>query len=476
LRVCPPSTSAPDISRVFHEQLLDSMRASVIFVDRGLTILKWSRECEALTGLVASSVEGIRWDPGLIQLRDENYSLIPTENCPVINTIQRGSGQHLRLVVTNAQGEKVSVDAQVAPVCGADGCITGATLLMFDASSQVDLERQVECLYEKASQDGLTKIANRAELDRQHEALVRTHHERETSYSMIICDLDHFKHVNDTYGHQTGDEALVTFAALLKRFCRAGDLVARYGGEEFVLLCANCDNATATVRAEAVREAWAAKPQPMLNGKCLTCSFGVTELQAGDTAETMLRRADRALLQAKDSGRNTVVQLGCGRSGAAVPQKRRKGWLRWLQRKPTDKLLQRSLITASPLKVTVEKLRGFVADHAAEILEMEDTRLTLQVEGLPPELSRRSTDRPTPYLIELQFQEIQVPSERREEASDTRTLFQVAIRPKRERDRRRDDSDERVRQLLGSLKAYLMAQDYVSPDADGQQNTSAPPP
>ena len=312
-RASPSRPQTPDVSGVFHEQLLDSLHASVVFVDSGLTILKWSRECEALTGLVASSVEGLRWDPGLIQLRDANFSLLAADSCPVINAMQRGSEQRVRLVVTNAQGEKVSVDAHVAPVRGADGRIVGATLLMFDASSQMDLERQVECLHEKASQDGLTKIANRAEFDRRHEALVRTHHERETSYSLIICDLDHFKRVNDTYGHPTGDEALVTFAALLKRFCRTGDLVARYGGEEFVVLCADCDHKTATARADAIREAWAAKPHPLLSGKCLTCSFGVTELQTGDTAETMLRRADRALLQAKDNGRNSVVSLGGGR-------------------------------------------------------------------------------------------------------------------------------------------------------------------
>ena len=75
-------TAAPDVSRLFHEQLLDNMHASVIFVDRDLTILKWSRDCEALTGLVASGVEGIRWDPSLIQMRDENYTLIPDRALP----------------------------------------------------------------------------------------------------------------------------------------------------------------------------------------------------------------------------------------------------------------------------------------------------------------------------------------------------------------------------------------------------------
>jgi len=114
-----------------------------------------------------------------------------------------------------------------------------------------------------------------------------------------MCDLDRFKLVNDTYGHQAGDEAIKCLASLLKSCCRPGDLVARYGGEEFVLLSADCDNAAAARRAEQIRKALSQIPQPKMDGRSVTVSFGVTEIQPGDTPETMLRRADRALLMAK---------------------------------------------------------------------------------------------------------------------------------------------------------------------------------
>ena len=174
-----------------------------------------------------------------------------------------------------------------------------------------------------------------------------------------MCDLDHFKSVNDTYGHQAGDEAIKSLAALLKGACRPGDLVARYGGEEFVMLCADCDNAAAARRAEQVRMALAQMPQPKLNGRPITVSFGVTEIQPGDTAETMLRRADRALLMAKAKGRNTVVQLG---TGGVRPQATKPSAAARRRRSPAQ-LIEQTLWTPVPLQMAIEKLRGFVADH-----------------------------------------------------------------------------------------------------------------
>ena len=139
-----------------------------------------------------------------------------------------------------------------------------------------------------------------------------------------MCDIDHFKSINDNYGHQAGDDVLRNFAQLLKSECRPGDLVSRYGGEEFVVLCADCNNAAAARRADELRKMISELAQPALNGKEITVSFGVTEIQAGDTPDSMLRRADRALLEAKRLGRNMVVQLGNGMSDEleSAPQAR----------------------------------------------------------------------------------------------------------------------------------------------------------
>ena len=444
---------SPVFGSLFHEHLLDTMHDGVVFVDAGLRILKWNRAIQFLTGISSAKMEQQLWDPAVLQWRDEHFKLITADRCPVIQAIRNGARSHKRILVSDGKCEKISIDACVSPVLGADGAICGATLLLQDASSRVSLEERLETLNERASQDGLTGVANRAEFDRAHQRWVALHLERGLPYSLVICDLDFFKRTNDTYGHQAGDEALIAFATLLRKYCRAGDMVARYGGEEFVMLCWDCDAAAAAGRAETIREAWSRQPHPMLNGKCLTASFGVTELQAGDTGETMLRRADGALLQAKSEGRNTVVQLGGPRNDPRDKELKRRHWLSWWRSSPGQPLLQRRVVTVVPLQVAAEKLRGFVADHGAEIIELKANHVMLEIAGQDLPTTRRKHDRPTPFLVELDLEEIPSDGDARSAGTELRTAVQVTVRPKRQRDRRRHEADERARHLFVSLKS-----------------------
>lgn len=454
----PLSSSAGTIEMLFHRKLLESMHDAVIFVDGSLRVVLWNRAAERLTGIPTASIEHKLWSPTLVSLRDEQQKLILDADCPVIQAIKSGVQTLRRLSVTGRGGQRVEVDAHLVPVHAKSGVSHGAALLMHDASSQITLEQRVQTLHEKATRDPLTQVANRAEFDRIHASCVESHLERQLPCSLVICDIDHFKRINDTYGHQAGDEVLIAFAALLRRHCRSGDLVARYGGEEFVMLCADCDNATATRRAEELRAELAELPMQVLSGKSITSSFGVTEIQPGDSPETILRRADRALYQAKEAGRNMVVQLGSGIGGDQPPPKP-VGWFAWLRGAAPDHVLQRSLATSMPLNVVVQKMRGFVADHFAQIDAITESHVVLKVAGESSPLMRRNSDRPVPFIMEINFEELQAPGESRP-AAKLRTLAHVTIRPQRSRDRRRRDVLQRAQRLLASLRSYLVAQDY----------------
>lgn len=449
--------SAPHASAVFQDKLLESMHDAVIFVDDTLRITQWNRAAERLTGIASSSVQQKYWTPSLLGLKDERQKVVSEKDCPIAAAIRTGEESFRRFTLKARHDQMVQVDAHLVPVHGKRNAVHGAAMLLRDASQQVTLEQRLKSLHERATRDPLTRVANREEFDRTQEQFVITHLERRVPCSLIICDIDHFKKINDRYGHQAGDAVLIAFAALLKRFCRPGDLVARYGGEEFVLLCADCNNATATQRAEQIRQELESTPQHAIEGKNITSSFGVTELQDGDTSETMLRRADRALYQAKEHGRNRVVQLGAGISGAAEPQKK-TSWFSWFFATPTEQLLQRTLTTAVPLYIVVEKLKGFIADHDAEVVPVDDRRVALKIDVGGPSSLRRRGDREISFVIDLEFDEVKGTGQGKGQ-SLSRTLIHVAIRPQRSRDRRQRDVLDRARQLLGSLKSYLVAQE-----------------
>ena len=255
---CPAVPAQVEI--LFHRKLLESMHDAVVFVDGSLRIVLWNRAAERLTGIPAASIEHKHWSPTLVSLRDEQQKLIVDADCPVIQSIKSGVQTLRRLSVTGRSGQRVDVDAHLVPVHAKNGVSHGAALLMHDASSQITLEQRVQTLHEKATRDPLTQVANRAEFDRIHASCVESHLERRLPCSLVICDIDHFKRINDNFGHQAGDEVLIAFAALLRRHCRSGDLVARYGGEEFVMLCADCDNSTATAGPRSCAPSWPSCP------------------------------------------------------------------------------------------------------------------------------------------------------------------------------------------------------------------------
>jgi diguanylate cyclase (GGDEF)-like protein/PAS domain S-box-containing protein len=451
---------------IFEKKLIDNMHDGVVFVDSNATILLWNTGVERLTGVSSAAACGRTFIPNLMDMRNNREQPIANEDCPVSHAISTGVQWLGRVSLMGRQGRHVAVDLHAIPVRSNDGAIHGATVLLHDVSSETSLEEKCQALHAQVAKDPMTQVANRAEFDRMLNNFVAAHQESNLPCSLIMSDLDHFKSINDTYGHQAGDEAIITFASLLKSMCRSGDLVARYGGEEFAILCADCTNAAAARKAEAIRETLAEMPHSMLGNKPITASFGVTELQAGDTPETMLRRADRGLLQAKDQGRNQVVQLGDG----MIEEKVKHSW--WpFQVFRGGALVEATLVTMVPIEVAVQKLRGFIADQNAKIIKTNDTELQLLVTDGGASITRRADDRATAFVIHLRL------SQQHTQRTNTNglaagnyveTRIEVEIRPRRDRDRRRDATVEKARRLLGSLKSYLMAR-----EDDGKGNAAA---
>lgn len=171
-----------------------------------------------------------------------------------------------------------------------------------------------ENLYrEMSSIDGLTRVSNRRSfLERGESELSRARRFADSPVACIMVDLDHFKRINDTYGHHAGDQVLVKASSILMQSRRQYDEVGRYGGEEFALLLPNTTAATAALVAERIRSTIAGTPVEVDGHRILmTASFGVASYPSADIQclNDLLKAADKALYEAKETGRNKVCVM-----------------------------------------------------------------------------------------------------------------------------------------------------------------------
>ncbi len=174
-------------------------------------------------------------------------------------------------------------------------------------------EYHIRCIEENAKVDSLTGLHNRRWLEEMYTREIKRSNEGDFHLSAFMLDIDHFKTINDTYGHLAGDQVLIAVAKSIIQCLRPSDMPVRYGGEEFTVFLPNTSIENAKVIAERLR-ANVEKMQIALPSNemiAVTVSVGFTERQPGDTVETIIKRADDALYYAKNAGRNRVcLNLG----------------------------------------------------------------------------------------------------------------------------------------------------------------------
>jgi diguanylate cyclase (GGDEF)-like protein len=173
--------------------------------------------------------------------------------------------------------------------------------------SAVRLYRLIVMLAQRAQIDGLTGLYNRAHFDTRLNQEIAEARRFSTKLSLILCDLDRFKGINDTFGHPFGDRVLEVYARILLSG-RMSDIACRYGGEEFAVILPRAAAAEAAGVADRFREAIAAMQWDGQPGLRITSSFGVADLSSIDQQESasLVQAADTALYQAKQAGRNRV--------------------------------------------------------------------------------------------------------------------------------------------------------------------------
>jgi two-component system cell cycle response regulator len=288
------------------------------------TLRKWGYEVSvACDGAEALQILERENAPALIILDWMMPGMTGLEVCQKIRA--RGSEPYTYILLLTSKSQKE--DLIEGMDAGADDYITKPFdqnelhVRLRAGTRLVDLQAQLlsarEALREQATRDSLTHLWNRNSiLESLSRELSRTEREG-TPLGVVIVDLDHFKQVNDNYGHPAGDAVLCEAARRMQNSIRQYDFLGRYGGEEFLILLPGCSEAESYSQAERLRRQLT-QTEILVNDVPLhiTASFGVTAAMPGDpwTADGLVRKADEALYVAKKSGRNRVEILSYGAS------------------------------------------------------------------------------------------------------------------------------------------------------------------
>jgi len=293
---------------VDYQSLLTNIREGVYFTDLERRITYWNPGAERISGFSAQEVIGRRCaDNILIHVDDRGRSLC-RGLCPLAATMKDARPREARVFLHHKQGHRVPVDVRVTPLRDSAGKVVGGAEFFSDASNQETMTQRIQELEQLALLDSLTQLPNRNHIEPE---LVSRFHEMERlnlDFGLIFMDLDHFKQVNDTHGHDVGDQVLLTVAETLKASVRPFDLVGRWGGEEFVCIVRNADAQTlATVADRLLAAIGSSSVQAGDTTIPISASMGATLAYKSDTIDTLVKRADHLMYVSKHNGRNRVT-------------------------------------------------------------------------------------------------------------------------------------------------------------------------
>ena len=292
----------------FYKSLLDNLYDGVYFVNLERQITYWNRGAEHLTGYAADEIVGrFCWDNILRHINDEGVSLCQGL-CPLVKAMKEGKALDHEVFLHHKDGHRVPVLVRVSPVRDPEGKVIGGVEVFSDNSPKITLMQRVEDLQKLALLDTLTETGNRRYAEITLHAKLDEIQRYGWTFGVLFIDIDHFKKINDSYGHDAGDKVLKTIARTLQNGIRSFDVLSRWGGEEFMAIISSTDKKHLYNLAERLRLLIERSSIPIEAGTAsITISIGATLVCADDTPETVFRRSDGLMYESKTKGRNLVT-------------------------------------------------------------------------------------------------------------------------------------------------------------------------
>ncbi len=300
--------------------ILDQVNDGVYFVDPDRNILYWNPAAERITGYRSPQVIGQFCASNILMHVNQNGESLCHGFCPLALTLKDGQPRITQVYLHHMDGHRVPVTVRVVPFySGADSAhetpsITGAVEIFSENTSLATALSRIEDLQREAMLDPLTGIGNRRMIQSRLMTILDEWEKRNLPFGVLIVDIDHFKKVNDAYGHDTGDQVLKMVTGSLSSGLRSYDYIGRWGGAEFLALVADVDEERLRSIAERMRmlvECSVIYPdynhRQASHSISVTVSLGGAIMKPGETLDTLIKSADRKLYECKANGRNRVI-------------------------------------------------------------------------------------------------------------------------------------------------------------------------
>ena len=290
----------------FYQDLLDQISDGVYFVDRDRRITYWNGGAQRITGYGAEEVLGQSCSEGILRHVNDAGGQLCLNGCPLAEVMKDGKPREAHVYLHHKDGHRIPVNVRGQALLDPAGLIVGSVeVFSTRVANPYAGQRRVR---KDDSLDPVTGLPPRRSGELYLQALMRAVSEQAGTLGVLYIDADHFKDVNDTFGHKTGDDVLRMVGQSLANGLRRGDLPVRWGGEEFLALLPGTDLAGLHAAAERVRmlseNSWIQKGDKQVR---VTVSVGATMAIPAETPDALVDRADRLMYASKKGGRNRVT-------------------------------------------------------------------------------------------------------------------------------------------------------------------------
>lgn len=298
-----------------YKSVLDNLFDGVYLVDAERRIIYRNKGAEQISGFGAQEVLGKRCSEQLLMHTDEQGNILCKTGCPLAKVIQDGQPREVEIYLHHKEGHHIPVKVRAKPLYDNHGKIIGALEVFNDNTIFVASRYRIHELQRLADRDPLTGAGNRRLSEVTLSAALKMFEQAGEKFGILFIDIDHFKAVNDTYGHLVGDQMLKLVADTMRYSVRSSDFIGRWGGEEFLVILYEIAERQFFTIADKLRSLVAQNSLLTDKGEVLvTISIGGTMARSGDTVKSILQRADENLYQSKHEGKNRVT-IDAGISG-----------------------------------------------------------------------------------------------------------------------------------------------------------------